>query len=119
MTSAPAGKGRYLSRQLPRFAGTAHSSRVRANCCRMCEGWSSARWIFRKNAAALAGTFSVKFADVSGGMARTKIDAIQRTGRRGSGVSIDSSCLMQLQGVMSRDGVPVKTLHLAEVLASR
>ena len=64
------------------------------------------------------GTFSVKFADVSGGMARTKIDAIQRTGAEAV-VSIDSSCLMQLQGVMSRDGVPIQTMHLAEVLASR
>jgi L-lactate dehydrogenase complex protein LldE len=64
------------------------------------------------------GTFSVKFADISGGMARTKIEAIQRTGAEAV-VSIDSSCLMQLQGVMSRAGVPVQALHLAEVLASR
>ena len=64
------------------------------------------------------GTFSVKFAEVSGGMARTKIDAIKRTGAEAV-VSIDSSCLMQLQGVMSHDGVPIQTLHLAEVLASR
>ena len=64
------------------------------------------------------GTFSVKFDEISGGMARTKIDAIQRTGAEAV-VSIDSSCLMQLQGVMSRDGVPVRAMHLAEVLASR
>jgi L-lactate dehydrogenase complex protein LldE len=64
------------------------------------------------------GTFSVKFADVSGGMARTKVEAIERTGAEAV-VSIDSSCLMQLQGVMSRAGVPIQALHLAEVLASR
>ena len=64
------------------------------------------------------GTFSVKFAEVSGGMARTKIDSILRTGARAV-VSIDSSCLMQLQGALSRGGHPVRTLHLAEVLASR
>ncbi|MCW5977288.1 MAG: (Fe-S)-binding protein [Bryobacteraceae bacterium] len=64
------------------------------------------------------GTFSVKFADVSGGMARTKIEAIQRTGAEAV-VSIDSSCLMQLQGAMSRAGLPIQTMHLAEVLASR
>ena len=64
------------------------------------------------------GTFSVKFADVSGGMARTKIDSILRTGAR-TVVSIDSSCLMQIQGALSRAGSPVRTLHLAEVLASR
>jgi len=64
------------------------------------------------------GTFSVKFAEVSGGMARTKIDSILRTGAS-TVVSIDSSCLMQLQGALSRAGLPVRTMHLAEVLASR
>jgi L-lactate dehydrogenase complex protein LldE len=64
------------------------------------------------------GTFSVKFAGVSGGMARTKIESIKRTGAD-TIVSIDSSCLMQLQGVISREGLPFKTLHLAEVLAGK
>jgi L-lactate dehydrogenase complex protein LldE len=64
------------------------------------------------------GTFSVKFPEVSGGMARTKIDAIMRTGADVV-VSIDSSCLMQLEGAIRRAGVPVRTMHLAEVLACR
>ncbi len=64
------------------------------------------------------GTFSVKFPEVSGAMARTKIDSIQKTGAS-TVVSIDSSCLMQLQGVIQRAGLPIRTLHLAEVLASR
>lgn len=64
------------------------------------------------------GTFSVKFPGVSGGMARAKIDSIMRTGADAV-VSIDSSCLMQLRGALSRAGLPVRTLHLAEVLASR
>ncbi len=64
------------------------------------------------------GTFSVKFAEVSGGMARSKIDSIVRTGAS-TVVSVDSSCLMQLQGALSRAGLPIRTLHLAEVLASR
>lgn len=64
------------------------------------------------------GTFSVKFAGVSGGMARTKLDSIARTGAD-TVVSIDSSCLMQLQGTLSRAGSTVQTMHLAEVLASR
>ena len=63
------------------------------------------------------GTFSVKFEEVSGSMVRTKIDSILRTGAR-TVVSIDSSCLMQIQGALSRMGAPLRTLHLAEVLAS-
>ena len=64
------------------------------------------------------GTFSIKFPEVSGAMARTKIDSIQKTGAS-TVVSIDSSCLMQLQGVIDRAGLPIRTLHLAEVLAAR
>ena len=64
------------------------------------------------------GTFSVKFPEVSGAMARTKLDSIRKTGAN-TVVSVDSSCLMQLQGVISRAGLAVRTLHLAEVLASR
>jgi L-lactate dehydrogenase complex protein LldE len=64
------------------------------------------------------GTFSVKFPEISGGMARTKIDSIVRTGAK-TVVSADSSCLMQIQGALSRAALPVRTMHLAEVLASR
>jgi L-lactate dehydrogenase complex protein LldE len=64
------------------------------------------------------GTFSVKFPEVSGAMGRTKIESIQKTGAS-TVVSIDSSCLMQLQGVIDRAGLPIRTLHLAEVLASQ
>lgn len=64
------------------------------------------------------GTFSVKFAELSGAMMRTKIEAIVRTGA-GAVVSLDPSCLMQIQGGLSRAGLKIRTLHLAEVLASR
>ena len=64
------------------------------------------------------GTFAVKFAELSGAMARTKVEAILRTGAR-TVVSLDSSCLMQIQGALSRAGSAVRTMHLAEVLASR
>lgn len=64
------------------------------------------------------GTFSVKFADVSGAIARTKVESIVRSGAE-LVVSADASCLMQIQGALSRAGSRVQTMHLAEVLASR
>jgi len=64
------------------------------------------------------GTFAVKFAELSGAMAQTKIEAIVRTGAR-TVVSLDPSCLMQIQGALSRAGSGIRTMHLAEVLASR
>ena len=66
----------------------------------------------------VGGTFAVKFPEISGGMVRTKIDAIERTGAS-TVVSIDSSCLMQIQGALSRAGSKIRTMHLAEVLAGR
>jgi L-lactate dehydrogenase complex protein LldE len=72
----------------------------------------------REECCGFGGTFSVKFPEISGGMARTKIEAIERTGAS-TVVSIDSSCLMQLQGALSRAGSKIRTMHLAEVLASR
>ena len=64
------------------------------------------------------GTFSVKFPDISGAWARTKLDSIVSTGAS-TIVSVDSSCLMQLQGALDRAGSKIRTMHLAEVLASR
>jgi L-lactate dehydrogenase complex protein LldE len=63
------------------------------------------------------GTFSIKFPEVSGAMARTKIESIRRTGADAV-VSADSSCLMQMQGAIRRAGLPIRALHLAEVLAA-
>jgi L-lactate dehydrogenase complex protein LldE len=63
------------------------------------------------------GTFSVKFEELSTVMAAAKADAIVRTGAKAV-VSLDPSCLMQIRGALACAGAPVRTLHLAEVLAS-
>lgn len=64
------------------------------------------------------GTFSVKFPELSGAMVEGKLASIARTGAR-TVVGIDASCLMQIQGAASRAGLPLRAMHLAEVLASR
>jgi L-lactate dehydrogenase complex protein LldE len=61
------------------------------------------------------GTFSVKFPMISSAMAGVKVASIQRTGAQYV-VSADSSCLMQIGGLLKRRQLPVQTLHLAEVL---
>lgn len=63
------------------------------------------------------GTFAVKFPEVSGGMARTKIQSIVETGAD-TVVGVDASCLMQIEGALRREGLAIRTMHLAEVLAS-
>ena len=62
------------------------------------------------------GTFSVKFPLVSTTMDETKCQSILATGAS-CVVSVDSSCLMQIGGWLRRRNSPVKTMHLAEVLA--
>jgi L-lactate dehydrogenase complex protein LldE len=64
------------------------------------------------------GTFSVKFPAISGAILRTKIESIMRTGA-GTVVGVDASCLMHIRGGLSRAGLNVKTMHLAQILASR
>jgi L-lactate dehydrogenase complex protein LldE len=62
------------------------------------------------------GTFAVKFGEVSSSMVDDKVESILRTGAD-TVVSIDSSCLMQIRGALSRRGLPIRAMHLAEVLA--
>ena len=61
------------------------------------------------------GTFSVKFPEISTAMADDKANAIAQSGVEYV-VANDSSCLMQIGGYLSRKGIPVKPLHLAELL---
>jgi len=63
------------------------------------------------------GTFSVKFPMISFAMDEVKVKSIQQTGAQYV-VSGDSSCLMQIDGYLRRYKVPVRTISLAEVLAS-
>ncbi len=62
------------------------------------------------------GTFSVKFPTISTAMDDVKCQSIVATGAQYV-VSVDSSCLMQIGGLLRRRDLPVQTKHLAEVLA--
>lgn len=64
------------------------------------------------------GTFSVKYPEISVAILDNKIDAIERAGVRAV-VSGDASCLMQIGGRLTRNNSTVRTMHLAELLASR
>jgi L-lactate dehydrogenase complex protein LldE len=61
------------------------------------------------------GTFAAKFPMISTAMGDVKCASAIETGADYI-VSNDSSCLMHLQGLLSRQGKPMKTIHLAEVL---
>jgi L-lactate dehydrogenase complex protein LldE len=63
------------------------------------------------------GTFSIKNADTSSAMLADKCDAVESTGADVC-TALDGSCLLQIGGGLSRRGAGVRTLHLAEILAS-
>src|SRR5215831_3553449 len=62
------------------------------------------------------GTFAAKFPMISTAMVEVKCASAFETGAEYI-VSNDSSCLMQVQELLDRQGSKMKTIHLAEVLA--
>jgi L-lactate dehydrogenase complex protein LldE len=64
------------------------------------------------------GTFAVKNADTSIAMGSDKVRHIRATGAEVV-VAGDSSCLMHIGGLLSRQRSGVRTMHLAEVLAAQ
>jgi L-lactate dehydrogenase complex protein LldE len=63
------------------------------------------------------GTFAIKNADTSSAMLADKCDAIESTGAAFC-TAVDSSCLLQIGGGLSRRGAAVRPVHLAEIIAS-
>jgi L-lactate dehydrogenase complex protein LldE len=64
------------------------------------------------------GTFAVKNADTSAAMLGDKIASLLDTGAEVC-TAVDSSCLLQIGGGLSRQRAGIRTMHLAEILASR
>ena len=63
------------------------------------------------------GTFAVKNAEVSTAMAQGKVRAVLETGAEVC-TAADNSCLLHIGGGLSRARAGVRTVHLAEILAS-
>jgi len=63
------------------------------------------------------GSFAVKFEPISLAMADQKVKHALDTGAEYI-ISTDLSCLMHLDGYIRHKGLPLKTLHIADVLSS-
>lgn len=63
------------------------------------------------------GTFAIKYEPISISMADQKTNHALQTGAEYI-VSTDLSCLMHLDGYIRKKGLPLKTMHIADVLAS-
>ena len=63
------------------------------------------------------GSFAVKFESISLAMADQKVNHAMKTGAEYM-ISTDLSCLMHLDGYIRHKGLPLKTLHIADVLSN-
>ncbi|MEO6869650.1 MAG: (Fe-S)-binding protein [Ginsengibacter sp.] len=81
------------------------------------EGLGLVEMAHTETCCGFGGTFAVKFAAISNAMAEQKINCAMETGAD-TIISTDISCLMHLQGIIDKKKLQIKTLHLADVLAS-
>ncbi len=63
------------------------------------------------------GTFAVKFDSISSAMAEQKVNNALEMGADYM-ISTDLSCLMHIDGYIKKKNLPLKTMHLADVLAN-
>lgn len=63
------------------------------------------------------GTFSVKFEGVSSAMAQQKVERALSTGAEYL-VSTDASCLMHIDGYIQKHKLPLKCIHIVDILAA-
>lgn len=62
------------------------------------------------------GTFMVKYAPISTAMTEQKVQNALKTGAEFI-VSTEASCLMNIQSYINKQKLPIKTMHIADVLA--
>jgi L-lactate dehydrogenase complex protein LldE len=64
------------------------------------------------------GVFANKFEDIAVKLAEKKVEQVIKTGASHI-ISTDMGCLMHLEGYIRKNNIPLKTIHLADVLAGR
>jgi L-lactate dehydrogenase complex protein LldE len=71
---------------------------------------------YSEECCGFGGTFATKFHMISAAMGDTKAGNAEKSGAEYV-TSTDPSCLMQVEGVLRRRNSPVRTIHLASILA--
>ena len=81
------------------------------------DGFELVEMVDNETCCGFGGTFAVKFEAISVAMAEQKVENALATGAEFI-VSTDSSCLMHLDAYIKREKKPIRTMHIADVLAS-
>lgn len=61
------------------------------------------------------GVFSIKFPIISTAITQQKVECIRKSGAN-TIVATDLGCLLQIEGLLRRQRIPIKTMHIAELL---
>lgn len=64
------------------------------------------------------GTFSVKMSEISGAMVTEKVKHIKEV-NPDYVIGADTSCLINIEGRIRRENLPIKVLHISQVLMSK
>ena len=81
------------------------------------KGLELVEMIDNETCCGFGGSFAVKFESISIAMADQKVHHALDTGSEYI-ISTDLSCLMHLDGYIRKKELPIKTMHIADVLAS-
>lgn len=84
---------------------------------RAVEGLELAELPDAQTCCGFGGLFSTKMHEVSGAMLMDKIAALRESGAKVC-TAVDSSCLLHIDGGLRRARAPIRTMHLAEILAA-
>jgi len=71
----------------------------------------------RTTCCGFGGTFAAKFHAISTAMTEQKVENALKTGAEFI-VSTEASCLMNIESYIRKQKLPIKTIHLADILAS-
>ena len=73
---------------------------------------------YSEDCCGFGGTFATKFGMISAAMGNAKASNAEAASAEFL-TSTDPSCLMHIEGILRRRNSPVRTIHLAQILASR
>ena len=94
-----------------------YSSKLR-DLLSLVEGVEVAEPERRDECCGFGGMFSAEEGAVSVAMGRAKVQRHMATGAEYI-TGADSSCLRHMQGIIDREKLPVKTVHIVEILNSK
>lgn len=82
---------------------------------RMVKGLEIVEMKDSESCCGFGGTFSAKFKDISQAMVEQKVEDALSTGAEYI-VATEASCLMNIQGYIKKNKLPIKTMHVVDVL---